>query len=287
LTIKLFYTGCNTKKHVSILNTVADQSESDYTSDRTTLTEVFHSHNSEISDRNADIEIEVTADRLTETTTTIKQGEMMEQLDSKSRHNLYFPDRQGHAMEVARMMPARFSNIVSNVPFYMVVTCSTWIGFHIMFATYDYSPDSHYNDKSEQAWITMLLVLFYVVVGMITEFVAYLIRKNGSDCSCENVNCKETMATGGRAVPYKSQMDSLDVAKIPKSMDAFYNDVFEEYYSRPNEDEYLLDAQKSSAPAIFLCAPVPMAESVQNAVHKENSSLLLTRYVVYEESFVM
>ena len=292
LTIKVFYTGGEkSKAQASILNATTDQSESDCTSDRTNVTDVFNSHNSETSDG---IEIDFFVDPPKSVATTTKMNpscDKMEQQDITScRHHLYFPDRQGHAMEVARMMPARFSNIVSNIPLFMVITCSTWIGFHIMFASYDYSPDSPYNEKSEQVWVTMLLIIFYVVVGMITEVVSYLLfRSNGIDCrSCENMNCQEaTTTTGGATVSYKCQIDTLDVDQCTDSIDVYYCTVFEEYYTRPNEDEYLLDAQKSSAPAIFLCAPVPMAEAVQNAVQKENSSLLLTRYVVYEESFVM
>ena len=279
LTIKLYYTGGNTKTPSNMLNTTMEKSETEYTSDRTTTTDAGSSHHSVNSERNVD---QRTITNITKT----KQSDQVKQLDSSVRQNLYFPDREGHAMEVARMMPARHSNIVSNLPLYLVMTGSTWLGFHIMFATYDYYPNSHYNEKSEQVWVTLLLISFYIVVGLTIEGVSYVIRTNGMDCSCDNVNCQNTMNTGGATVPYQCQIDSMDVDKCTESIDVYYN-IFEEYYSRPNEEEYLLDAQTSSTPAIFLCAPVPMAESVQQAVQKENSSLLLTRYVVYEESFVM
>ena len=269
LTIKLFYTGGKNQNDVAVLNATAttvttDDSECEYTTDRTTTTDICNSNRSELH---------CGTNTTTSANKTMKKpsdGQMKHKI-LPPRHHLYFPDnREGHMMEVARMLPARFSNIVSNVPLFLLVAGGTWLGFHIMFATYDYSPFLPYKEKSEQVWVTILLILFYVLVGMVTECIFYYVRKIGNPCQCE----------------YEDQIDALDTTELNDSASLYYT-VYEEYYSRPNDEEYLLDAQRSSSPAIFLCAPVPMAEAVHRAIQKENSSFLRTRYVVYEESFVM
>lgn len=41
---------------------------------------------------------------------------------------------KGHTMELARMMPARFSSIKWNIPYFFAFSTSVWLAFHIMFS---------------------------------------------------------------------------------------------------------------------------------------------------------
>lgn len=66
---------------------------------------------------------------------------------------------RGHTMELARMMPARFSSIKWNIPYFFAFSASVWLAFHIMFSQYDYSEVSSYRDNSELVWVTILVPL--------------------------------------------------------------------------------------------------------------------------------
>ena len=192
----------------------------------------------------------------------------------------------GHSMELGRMMPAQFTRMVWNIPFFVVFTSSVWLGFHFMFFRYDYAPT--FRDLSEETYITMLVIAFYFGVGMVVEVCAWLFRKYwpaGTSTSSGNSSVDSSLQISSKEEP--SDCEAVDdVAEADPSHSGFDTIVY--HVGRPSAEDLLADASRATAPGIFVCGPMGMVQTLRTAVGLENSALtLLTRYAVYEESFEM
>ena len=183
----------------------------------------------------------------------------------------------GHAMELGRMMPARFSRMIWNVPYFVAFTSSVWLGFHFLFYPYDYAPT--FRDLSEETYITMLVISFFFGMGIVIELIVLICRKHwpapkGSDVAI--ISSSDIMAK-------EEQFEGKDVEKSVHYTNAIIYNV-----GRPSSEDFLADASRASAPGIFVCGPVGMVQTLRAAAARENSPLgLLTRYAIYEESFEM
>ena len=183
----------------------------------------------------------------------------------------------GHSMELGRMMPARFSRMIWNVPYFVAYTSSVWLGFHFLFYPYDYAPT--FRDLSEETYITMLVISFFFGMGIVIELIVLICRKHwpapkGSDIAI--ISSSDIMAK-------EEQFEGKDVEKSVHYTNAIIYNV-----GRPSSEDFLADASRASAPGIFVCGPVGMVQTLRAAAAVENSPFgLLTRYAIYEESFEM
>jgi predicted ferric reductase len=183
----------------------------------------------------------------------------------------------GHAMELARMMPARFSRMIWNLPYFLAFTGSVWLGFHFMFFPFDNA--NSYLDKSEHTYITMLVVAFFFAVGCIIENCVLLLRKHWPAPRYDDFDLVSTKQISSK----EEQFVTGDIETI-----AVTSTMIQFYVERPSADDMLADAKLATAPGIFVCGPVGMVQLLRAAASGENSSFgLLTRYAIYEESFEM
>ena len=185
----------------------------------------------------------------------------------------------GHTMELGRMMPARHARIIWNVPYFLVFTSTVWIGFHLML--YQYNATSTYRELSKEMINTMLIVVFFFSVGVLTETCVLLCRKKWpaprTDVIASTVDMFSDMISREEEISAITSEDSTQLS-----------DSILICIGRPSSDDMLADASRAAAPGIFVCGPVDMVKTLRAAVGIENSAFgLLTRYAIYEESFEM
>jgi predicted ferric reductase len=177
----------------------------------------------------------------------------------------------GHAMELGRMMPARFSRMIWNVPYFVAFTSSVWLGFHFLFYPFDYVPSV--RDLIEETYITVLVILFFFGVGCVIELSVLIFRKHWPAPKSSDIAVVSSS---------KKELD-MDMEKSVK-----FSSTIKYNVGRPSPDDLLADASRASAPGIFVCGPVGMVQSLRAATAVENKPFgLLTRYAIYEESFEM
>jgi ferredoxin-NADP reductase len=185
----------------------------------------------------------------------------------------------GHAMELGRMMPARYSRMVWNAPYFVAFTSSVWLGFHFMFYPYDYVEFGSYREYSEQAYITMLVIVFFFGVGCVVELSVLILRKYWPAPSNKDITVTSTSKGDSEVGQCKSNSGN----KFATMNDNFHNNV-----GRPNSEDMLADASRASAPGLFVCGPPGMVQTLRSAAGVENAPYsFLTRYAIYEESFEM
>lgn len=175
----------------------------------------------------------------------------------------------GFAVEVARTMPARFSQMQSNIPYAGGFVCFMWLGFHMTFSHYSWNDDTSYSGLTKVTWYTILFVVLSVAYGAAVEVLELLYRKYGRPPQPDDFVLEEK-----KGLP-------VDTSKMDVS------NMFETQSGRPTADQLLCDARMASAPGIFLCGPSAMCDSVWKEVRKENSFLGRTRYCMYDEPFEM
>jgi hypothetical protein len=183
-----------------------------------------------------------------------------------------------HAMELGRMMPARFSRMIWNVPYFAVFTISVWIGFYLMFDAYDSVEFGTYRDYSKQAYVTMFVIPFFVGVGLVTECFALMLRKYWP------------VSSNNYTTPTSTFEDQTGewIVQSNENAAAVFNDSVQYIVGRPNSGDMLADASCASAPGLFVCGPPGMVQALRLAASVENSPCsFLTRYAIYEESFEM
>ena len=180
----------------------------------------------------------------------------------------------GHALELARMMPARFSRMIWNLPYFAVYTSSLWLGFHFIFFNYD--SVSSVRDRSKEVYITVLVVAFFLGVGIIIEVSVLLFRKYWPAPRYDDFG----IVSSSEINPKEEQFVANDIEKT--------SEMIQYYVGRPSSEHMLADASQASAPGLFVCGPVGMVQLLHSAARIENSAFgCLTRYAIYEESFEM
>jgi predicted ferric reductase len=185
----------------------------------------------------------------------------------------------GHSMELGRMMPARFSRILMNVPYFIAFSTSVWLGFHIMFSTFDYVPS--YRDLNEQVYASIVLIAYFFGAGIVVEAVVLLFRKYWSST---NSNDLVVVDASSKRIALEEHEVGVDMEKRSSHV----SDKYQFFTGRPSADDMLTDASLASAPGLFVCGPIGMTQMLRAAAGVENSACkLLTRYAIYEESFEM
>ncbi len=185
----------------------------------------------------------------------------------------------GHPMELGRMMPAQFSRMMWNIPYFVVFTSSVWLGFHFLFYPYDYA--NTFRDLSEETYITMLVIAFFFGVGIVVEVCAWLFRKHWPAGKSGDISVDSSPPISSKEGP--CDCDAIDAEETDQFSDI---DTIVYHIGRPSSEDLLADASRATAPGIFVCGPIGMVQTLRAATGLENSALgLLTRYAVYEESF--
>ena len=201
----------------------------------------------------------------------------------------------GHAMELGRMMPARFSRMIWNVPYFIAFTSSVWLGFHFMFFPYDYVSLGTYRENSEEAYITMLVIAFFFGFGIVIECCVLMFRKHwpapctddGTVASTSQVQDKLGQTNEETTTQFNTSSDEQFEEK-KEATNVKFNDSFQYVVGRPNSEDMLSDACRANAPGLYVCGPTGMVQTLRAAAALENSPYgLLTRYAIYEESFEM
>eukprot|EP00804_Cyclotella_cryptica_P026691 CCRYP_007934-RA/>CCRYP_007934-RA protein AED:0.12 eAED:0.12 QI:343/1/1/1/0.5/0.33/3/245/827 len=175
-------------------------------------------------------------------------------------------------MEVARMMPGRFRNILFNLPLFVFFSGALWAGFAIIFETYHLHESEELNFKrmASPAFFTLLLPIFYFFAGFCIEGAVLFLHKRWPS---EHADDFEVVRHDARS----------DEAAMQESVAEF--STFELVSGRPTAEQLLRTAKEHEAPGVFMCGPVQMIDMVGRETRKENSWLGRTRFCVYEEPF--
>jgi predicted ferric reductase len=187
-------------------------------------------------------------------------------------------DEQGHAMELARMMPGRHSKIQWNLPYFLIFTSCIWLGFHFVFAPSSWKRTS-YNSMSRAIWVTLLVVEMAFTIGTVTEVVVLLFRNKWPAPKADTFDVLSSAATG--RARHSEDLDAV------LSVDSTSNSSIEVLPGRPGPEDILVEASLACAPGIFVCGPPALVQMARAEARKENSLLGLTRYCIYEEGFEM
>ena len=175
------------------------------------------------------------------------------------------------------MMPARFSRMIWNVPYFAAYTISVWLGFHFLFVSFDYVPSS--RDHSEETYITALVIASFFGMGVVIEASVLIFRKHWPAPQNDGI----VVVTSPQVSSKEEQVQSAKVVAVDDFADITVYNI-----GRPTSEDLLADAARASAPGIFVCGPVGLVQTLRDAAAAENSPFgLLTRYAIYEESFEM
>jgi predicted ferric reductase len=182
----------------------------------------------------------------------------------------------GHPMELARMVPRRFSRAMANVPYFAALSCSIWVGYWYIFKHDPHEPMSYYM-YSEMTWITIYAILMYVAYGIGVEVIVLGLRKYWpQEPEANNAVVASKIGTAANGEGGEGSAG----APVPA--------VNIEYHTaRPTMDQIFEDARAAEAPGVFMYGPTSLTGTVKAAAAQENSLLGLTRYCQYDEPYEM
>lgn len=198
----------------------------------------------------------------------------------------------GHPMELARMLPARYSKIKWNVPYFLAFSFTVCITFYVFFTTYMLE-DTSLAQMSASTWVLLLVLLSHVVIAFAIEALClhgsnYWPAPRPDEYSIvgDTVELEMQGATEGFHENDTSTIDTSSMFQYGSTSDTSSMFVLQ-YGSRPISADIFADAQLASAPGIFMCGPQALVGMVRKEAAKQNSELFLTRYALYEEVFDM
>ena len=179
-------------------------------------------------------------------------------------------------MELARMMPGRYSTIKWNVPLCLAISVPSWLMFWYVFRTYGETGRRSYYDLAHLTWVTIYCCLAFVAFGMVVEGSVLVFRKYWPEPRLDDYEL----------AVFASQSNQEGDLPLVKATDKG-NVTLEFIAGRPAAGALLEGARQSEAPGIFICGPVALTHGVRGEAAKENSRFGLTRYALYEEPFEM
>jgi hypothetical protein len=200
---------------------------------------------------------------------------------SRSIHffSLFFQP-ESHPLELARMIPRRFSNPIWNIPLFISYSFAVWFGFWFLFTQDNFDSESYYN-LSRMTWVTIYGLLMYAGFGVVVEAFVLTLREYWPKPSVDSFNIIYS-----RAVPSKTEKDlndiEIDTDDYPKKCG---NLVYRN--GRPTEVQIFEDASQAVEPGIFMCGPTSLIQMVKQEASKENSIFGFTRYCLYDEPYEM
>ena len=179
-------------------------------------------------------------------------------------------------MELARMMPGRYSNIKWNVPLCLAISVPSWLMFWYVYRSYVSSEQMSYYDFAQVTWVTIYSALAFVAFAVLVEGSVLVFRKYWPEPRLDDFEVDVFASQSKRegAVPVVKATDTSTV-------------TLEFLTGRPPPGTLMEGARQSQAPGIFMCGPVALIQGVRSEAAKENSRFGLTRYALYDEPFEM
>lgn len=190
----------------------------------------------------------------------------------------------GHAMELARFMPAIHSKIWSNLPRFLAIGYFLWLGFFLMHHYYN-DHDFKVHSIASRFWYIIVSLLTRVGLALCFEL-CFLAFQEG--CPAARAESDEAQLN-----VLESDTDRLSVNKQTEgcgivALDLGARDGFENRLGRPRvKDIFQCDLETSDCPGIFMCGPSALTDMVKQKARKENSCFGGTRYALYEDPFEM
>lgn len=175
---------------------------------------------------------------------------------------------RGHWMELGRMMPGRYRNIVWNLPLFLAISLPTWFMCRFVFLRYESKEQMSYYDYTQMTWATIQSGCTFVLFAILVEALVLALRRCLPQPRLDDFGVEEFLVTREDA-----EIVSTD------------NVTLEFLTGRPTPEAILEAARLSMAPGIFMCGPVAMTKGIRNEASKENSWFGLTRYALYDEPF--
>jgi hypothetical protein len=200
--------------------------------------------------------------------------------DGKGHGDIANGNSSGHPLELARMLPRRYSVAVWNFPFFLLFTVSVFVGFQLLWDQNPHDPMNYY-DLSKMTWLVLYVVPLYFGFGILSEACVLGLRKYWPQPKLDDF---EIVAVGGK-MKELNDSDDGDINEDGNLPSANVTIVYRQ--GRPNADQVFEDARVAAEPGIFMCGPSALTHMVKAEASKENSYLGLTRYCLYDEPYEM
>ena len=179
----------------------------------------------------------------------------------------------GHAMELGRFMPAKYTKIWKNVPALLVVGGTMWVSFYICWYYYDNYTSYRINANYMRIWPLIVSLMSTVGIAIFFEGGSLLVaahkQKSGStpvERTVESTAYAAAVVEGGDTVGCSS---------------------LEYRTGRPKSEDFSVGFDDAERPAIFCCGPVPLVENVKKEARIHNGIFGFIGVAVYEEPFEM
>jgi predicted ferric reductase len=194
-------------------------------------------------------------------------------MDDGYQHKAGPSKPDGVPLELARMMPARFSNWYWNIPVLVAFNIPIWPAFIVVHKTYNLEDGGNFKELSATAFYAVVVVLMFGVFGFVVEgFVLYF----RSHWPSERLDSFELVVESSLnlRVSITGLADEESKVELVKVLPG-----------RPTAAQVLYGARTAEAPGIFLCGPEKLIHLVKRETNKENSWFGRTRYCLYDEPF--
>ena len=178
----------------------------------------------------------------------------------------------GHAMELGRFMPAKYTKIWQNFPALLAVGGSMWVCFYICWYYYDNYTKYRINANYMRIWPLIVSLMSAVGIAIFFEGASLLVAAH-----------KQKSGTA----PTERTIESTYVAAIVEGGDTVGSTSLEYRTGRPKSEDFSVGFDDAERPAIFCCGPVPLVENVKKEARIRNGIFGFTGVAVYEEPFEM
>jgi Ferric reductase like transmembrane component/Ferric reductase NAD binding domain len=198
-------------------------------------------------------------------------------------------ESEGHRLELARMLPRRYSNPIWNIPFFVFFSGSNFFGLWYLFHENPHHAMNYY-DLSRTTWITVFAVLTYIASGVVAEACVLGLRKYWPQPSPDQYQFVSVQPLYENDIGRDIVKAVDDEGLLPSGISNNNNNngvTFVYRNGRPSCDQLFDDARKAAEPGIFMCGPSSLTHMVKAEASKENSYLGLTRYCLYDEPYEM
>jgi Ferric reductase like transmembrane component/Ferric reductase NAD binding domain len=188
---------------------------------------------------------------------------------------------RGHPLELARMLPRRYSNAIWNLPIFIFFSGANFLGLWYLFNKNPHDPMNYY-DLSKATWITLYAVFMYIVLGVLAEACVLGLRKYWPQPFPDQFEI-----ISGRPMYETDKNDHDYIKDVDEEGNNNKGVTFVYRHGRPTCDQLFEDARQAAEPGIFMCGPSALTHMVKAEASKENSYLGLTRYCLYDEPYEM
>ncbi|KAG7363891.1 ferric reductase like transmembrane component [Nitzschia inconspicua] len=200
----------------------------------------------------------------------------------------------GHVMEVGRMMSdcndASWRD--NNVPLLLTAGCILWMSYILVVRWYSVRVPSQ-NQFYTRVWGVLLAIVTSIVASIVLECIMILVvRRKDRPASREATGSSFPVTRAFQTIP-EFGMTTTTTTTMTTMMMMVGGDVLlaqaspvKWHRGRPAPSFVVADSKNHTAPAMFLCGPVPLMDAVRKECTSEDK-VGLTRICLYEERFEM